>query len=527
MTTGFKTSEFASSLVARTGRNVYLAVEAGKGQVRTTTEYTEKLSHPTNMTKYDSLANDPEARIGADLLAAMTVGSGMYVQMPQHDEDGRDVDPEHPNKKKCERWLRRVNADRKFKEIERLKLTRGFCPVELLNDGGFKILPPETFYIHRKADGTFIKYTQELIGLSTPEEWKEDEIVLFMQDEDPTHPYGHSILDSIGELIEARQSMNRDMPKIIHRYASPLGVWETDRDINALYAAVLGRDVNEEIFLSNVPKDAVRHTYYEPQGQAKFQGYIEQINFQIAENLHAPLILLLRNANLASSRIMMDSVELFTRAEQRYNSMMWEEYFFKPLCGANTPIPELKWGAPKAVFDDITLTEIASLVPRVITMEQGQDLIRQKGIPLQEVEQPEQPTGQPVPGQPLRKGMPFQFKPGSEPTQMVEPQKITQLQASLNVVRDAFTHKQISLSDAVREGSDILHSAIDRVKQEARLQMQKLLGKPVVALSPESQRMFELLRCEMFDQFRQSLLPTGSRGAQQPVESYTITANPR
>lgn len=521
MGTGFKASEFSNTIPLRTAHARYLTNEAGKGNVNTQQQWTEKLEHPTNMGKYDGWCNDPETRIGIDLLAAMTVGNGMYVQMPEKDLDGKEIDPNHANKKKCEQWLKDVKADRKFKEIERTKLGRGFCPLEVMDDLNFKVLPPETFYIHRDKKGEFKKYTQEILGESNPNEWKEDEIVLFIQDEDTTHPYGHSIVDSIGELIDARQSMNRDMPKIIHRYASPLGIWEADRDISAVYAAVIGRDVNEDIFLSNVSKDSLRHTFIEPQTQGKFQSYIEQINFQIAENMHAPLILLLRNANLASSKIMMDSVELFTQAEQRYNSMMYEEYFFKPLCG--DPVPELKWGAPKAIFDDIPLTEIGQLKANgTITVDQAQDLIRQKGIPLSEYIPPPQPPAM----QPLQKGQPFQFKPGSEPTSLVEPQKVTQLQASLNVVRDGFLHKQLSLSEAVREGSAVITACLDKVKHEARIQLGKVFNMPIVKLSPESERMFELIRCEMFDQFRDSLLPTGVRGARNPVESYTITPNP-
>jgi hypothetical protein len=520
MPTGFRMSENVGIQATR-GRSIFLSPqsvsEAGKGSVRTTPQWTDKLEHPGNMLKYDEWSNDPETRIGIDLLAAMTVGNGYYVEMPEKDEAGKNIDPDHPNKKIVEDWLKKINADGKFKEVERMKLSRGFCPVERLDDGTIKVLPPETFYIHRKEDGTFIKYTQEIIGASNRErEWTENQIVLFALDEDTAHPYGHSLVDSIGELIDARQSMNRDMPKIIHRFASPLGVWETDREISQLYAAVLGRNVDEEIFIGNVPKDSIRHTYYEPNAQGKFQTYIEQINFQIAENLHAPLILLLRNANLASSKIMMDSVELFTRAEQRYNSIMWQENFFKQLCG-DGPVPELKWGAPKAVFDDITLMEIGGLqANRTITQAQAQDLIRQKGIPLLEVEEPQPMVG------PQGLPSPFQFRQAG-PMNLVEPQKITQLQASLNVVRDAFKHKQVTLSEAIREGSQILAVMIEKLKFEALEQMNRVLPKPIVQLSPEATRMFELLRTELFDQYRESLLPTGVRVKQET--SYTVIPN--
>jgi hypothetical protein len=174
------------------------------------------------------------------------------------------------------------------------------------------------------------------------------------------------------------------------------------------------------------------------------------------------------------------------------------------------------------MFDDITLAEIGQLKANgTITVDQAQDLIRQKGIPLSEYVPPQTPTQL----QPFQKNQPFQFKPGTEPTNLVEPQKITQLQASLNVIKDGFHHKQVSLTEAVREGIAVINGAIDRMKHEALVQMNKLLKEPTVQLSPESVRMFELLRREMFDQFRDCLLPTGLKGAQKPVESYTIIPN--
>jgi hypothetical protein len=504
--------------------------EASQGEVRTGIEWQNgKLTHPTNMDKYEGWANDPETRIGIDLLADMIVGTEPYVEMPPKDDDGKEINPEHPNKATCEKWLR--GKLKRFKEIERTKFIKGFCPVELVSeDNSFKILPPESFFIHRDKKGKFIKYTQEDSGSEVAAWTDEKQIVLFIHDEDSGHPYGLSLLDSIGVLLDGRRQINIDMPKIIHRYSRPLGIWITDRDISTVYNAVTSADVNEDIFIGNASPESLSHEYIEANAQVKFLPYIDQINYQIAENMHAPLILLLKSANKASADTMLDSVNLFVEGEQSYDALIYQDEFFKPLCG-DGPVPLLKWGAPKKIFDEISLGDIAQLYNAkglngqpLLTWEQAQDLIRQKGIPLIEVAEPQIPQAQPmIPGVSGKgPGQPFQFEPPKD-MPPIDNTKVSQLQASLGILKDAFHHKQITLTEAVREGDRVIRVCLAKAKSEAIAQVSKTLGKPMVDLGPEATHTFELLRCEFFDQYKESLMPTGIRGAvKTATERYTI-----
>ena len=524
MPTGFESSllnkrELYANAV-RTGRSSFKTRESDKGQVTSSTMWSDKLPHPSNMDRYDALCNDPETRIGIDLLTDMIVGVGFYTQMPEKDAAGEDIDPNHPNKKMVDEWSLRINADRKFKEIERTKLSKGFCPVEVLPDKSLKILPPESFFIWRDKKGKLLRYTQDVAG-SEVARWETDAdmetIILFIHNEDTSHVYGHALVDSIADLIEARKQINIDMPKIIHRYSAPKGIWEYSMDIQEIFDSVTGADVDEDIFLSGIQKDELRHTFVEPTSQVKFLPYIEQIYFQIGEALHAPLILLLKNATEASAHVMLESVDRFVQGEQRYDSSIIVNRIIKPMTSASGPVPELKWGATKQVFDDITLADIGSLKGNgTITWPQAQDIIRQKGIPLLEVEEPEAPP----------------ILPGLDQTSLLDQPKMTMLQAGLNVIRDNFHQKTITVSEAIREGDRCINAFVAKSKHETLRKLSESLGKPVDKLSPESERCFILLRNEMFDAFREAIMPSmrkalgeNDHAANSGTRKFTVLAH--
>lgn len=470
--------------------------ESEKGTVASSSGgmYTDKLAHPPIMSRYDELCNDPEVRIGIDLLTDMIVGVSPYVEMAEKDEKGEDIDPEHPNKAVCEEWAR--GKKQKFREIVRTKIEKGFCPVELLPDLSLKVLPPESFFIWRDNKGQLLKYTQEIAGAQVAEWTSQSDmnsIIMFYHNADTSHPYGRSIVDAIAGLIDARKQINIDMPKIIHRYSRPQGIWECSRGVQELYDSVMEADVDEDIFIPNVQPDELRHSFAEPSSSVRFIPYIEMINTQIGQAIHAPLFLLLKNATEASATKMMESVDNFVKGEQEDYSFEVQQRFFTRLC--KPPLPRIRWGAPKAVYDSVTLDSIGALQANgTITWEQAQDLIRQKGLNLIEAEKPKPELPQIISSD--------QEKP------LLNAPQMKQLEASLNVIRDSFIQRQITVSEAIREGDRAIKAFVDKSKFESLRKLSEALGKPVTCLSPESERCFLLIRNEIFDQFREALLPT-------------------
>jgi hypothetical protein len=483
--------------------------EASKGIVQTERQSgDDRLPHPKNMYRYEQLNSKPEVHIAIELLTHL-VAPAFYIQMPESEADDdfqlggmskkamkeATVDPNHKNLKIVEKWIRDVGFRSKYQQIIRTKIGNGFCPVEILSDNSPKLLPPKTFYIHRDKYGVITKYTQE-INREIVAEWKGNDpnIVLFIHNEDITHPYGVAISDSICDLIEARDQLNIDMPKIIHRFSAPNMIVRHSNDITPVKDAVQNKDVDEALFVGNTNKDEMEIIFNEPDARVKFTEYIELINFQIAEELHAPLILLLKNATEASATKMLESVDRYVQSEQDENAEIIEQKIFKRF--VSDPIPEFLHGAPNSTLKEITLDQIGTLKGNgTITWKQAQDLIRKKGIDLIEDEQPEPP---PIFG----KGpVDDDGKP------LLNRDKINQADASLRTLKDAFENGKILISEALKEGDRVIKVYVDKARREAHSQM-LAAGKQ---LTPETEQHFKLIEQAMFSDYRNSLLPVGLR----------------
>jgi len=408
------------------------------GQVSTSYQWTDRLPHPVNMDNYDKWANDAESNIAFDVLTDIIAGVGYHTEMPEEEK------PDHKNKQLIDDYGETVNLDEDLQEVTMTMLQKGFCPVERLGDYDLKVLPPESFYIYRDKKGKILKYTQERATNDIVNEWKGAEmndIILFFHRKTTSWPYGKSLTEPIGNLLDERTQMNEDMPKAIHRWAYPIPVMETSGAREQLQKACEDRDVDDWIFIGNVQEGEVRWKTIDINPQARFIPYIELIYYQICEGLHAPLLLYLKNATEASANVMLESVDRLVNGFQRYLKRRVEKYLFEPQVGE--PVPRLVWGQPKTGLEDVTLTDIASIMnsPKV-TFNQAQYILKQffSGLPEPEKQEP----------QPQMPFTPFQKpKPQEIPMeQMLE--KLNDLQTGLNIIESNYVEKRISIVDAVR-----------------------------------------------------------------------------
>lgn len=125
--------------------------EAGKGETRQTFgTWSDKLPHPANMPKYQVWSADPQVRIGIDLKTDMVAGAGFYLQMPEKDAKGKEIDAEHTNKSKGDQYLKDIGFRDLYKQIQRQKYEMGFTTVEVLPDRTLKILPSNSIYFWKK-----------------------------------------------------------------------------------------------------------------------------------------------------------------------------------------------------------------------------------------------------------------------------------------------------------------------------------------------------------------------------------------
>lgn len=363
-------------------------VEEKKGLVGNAWE--KFVRHPANLAEYETFyRSDSEVHAAVNVLADMSVGVGYFTEC--EDEKAKEI---------VDKFAEDVGLDQILLNIVKTILIFGFCPVERYLVKGppkgvlrLKILQSRTVQVERDQKGKILGYKQTLNGRTV--NFKVKEIVWFVYNQVGTGPYGTSIVEPILSLVKAKKQTHIDMPKIIHRYSSPLTVWETAGDISALKDAVTSREPNEDIFLGHVAKDAVRFKPVELDPRGRFVEYINDVNQGILEGLQAPLLHYLRNATEASATKMLDVIDRHVQGIQQYVKRVVEREIFAPLLAAFglSEVPSLEWGAPKTGVEDLDLDGLARLVEvGALTPLAAQDLMRKMGLPLEETEEPEAPA---------------------------------------------------------------------------------------------------------------------------------------
>src|SRR3989304_3048393 len=184
-------------------------ISEDKGKVDTSYggSWEGRVEHPNNMANYEKWACDAESNMAINVLTDIIAGVGFHTEMP----DQKDSDEKHPSLKIVDEYAETVNLDEDLEEITSQMLSKGFCPAEKTvgYDGqtDLKILPSETFYYYRDKKGNVLKYTQEETTHNPITTWAGKEmqdVILFMHRKTPRRPYGFSLLEPIGSLIDGR-----------------------------------------------------------------------------------------------------------------------------------------------------------------------------------------------------------------------------------------------------------------------------------------------------------------------------------
>ena len=427
-------------------------MEAEKGKTATGYDYTARLPHPNNMDKYEEWSTDPEASEALNLLTKLITGIGFHTD---------------PQNKPLDEYAERTNLDEQLEKATWQMLAKGFCPIEIIDDYRLKILPAETFYIYRSPKGAVLKYTQEYSLGNIQATWMPDEldkIMLLFNQETPSRPYSTSLLDSIGNLLDMRTQLNEDMKKGVHRWANPIPILETSKskaNSEALKTALETREPDEWMLIYDVLKDEVRWQPLTVEPSARFVPYVEMIYNQIAEGLHAPLLLYLKNATEASANVVMESVDRMVNGAQRHIKRRVEKHLFKPLVG--DPVPRLVWGKPQSGLEKVTLTELAPLINgNGLATNQKLDLLKQYGIKLPD---PDWKSGPPQPA-----FAPFGNKPETTPEKPKKEAEIeflvehlNNIDTSLGIITDNFHAGKLKLSESARMADDAITAHTKRM----------------------------------------------------------------
>jgi len=368
-------------------------VSEKKGQVGRRT-YDQLVPHPANLSDFIYYYNnDDEVHAAVNALTDMSVGGGYYTGCEENERAKEIVD----------KWAAFIGLDQQLLNIVKTQLIFGFCPVERWFVRGppkgamkIKLLPPRTVWYKRTKQGGHLGYQQKFYDASTPVDFKPEEIVWFVYNQVGTSPYGTSICASILKLLKAKKQVHEDMPKIIHRYASPLTVWKYRQDISEIKDAVSGRTPNEDIFLGHLNKDAFEFDTVQMDPRGRFENYIEQIDMGIMEGLQAPILRYMRNATEASATKMLEVIDRHIAGIQRYVKRVVETEFFAMVLKRHgiLDVPTLNWGAPKTGLEDLDLQGIANLVKsNAVSSRQAQKLLIKMGLPLEEEDEENEFSG--------------------------------------------------------------------------------------------------------------------------------------
>ncbi len=297
-------------------------------------------------------------------------------------------------KKIVDDFAEEIGLDQLLLQAVKNMLIYGFCPMERWFKLGrppydekmrlrLKILPPKTVKIRMNKKGEVLGYRQVAAGSTV--DFKVAEIVWLTYNQTSLSPYGTSIVQPILNLLKAKETINEDMPRVIHRYGSPLTIWESSQSTEALKTAVSSREPDEDIFIGNVPKDQIRFKTLEMDPRGRFTDYIQIIDSEILECLQAPTLRYLRNATEASATKILEVIDRRVAGLQRNMKRTVEREFFAPLLFIYDiiDVPSLRWGMPQTGVENLKVADIALLAEKgVISPLQAQALLMKIGLPL-------------------------------------------------------------------------------------------------------------------------------------------------
>jgi len=469
--TGFKSSERLLYERAVGYGDGYKVKESDKGKTVTGYEFNAdmiRLPHPINMGSYEKWGKDPESRVALEVLNQIIAGVGYYTEMPEEYQT-KEGEKNHPNKIKVDDYAEDINLDEKIQEINYQTMHKGFCPVERYESDDspydLRILPSETFFKYVDKKGTILKYTQERSYGNIINTWQGEETKSIIWFQFGYGDYGMSLLEPIGDLLDARTQMNIDMPKAVHRWAYPIPIMETSGSKQSLQDTCQDRDIDDWIFIGNVNEGEVRWKTLEIDPQARFIPYIELIYYQICEGLHAPLLLYLKNATEASATVMMESVDRLSNGRQRYNKRRVERYLFAPQTA--DPVPRLVWGQPKTGLEDVTLQDLSAIMP-YLAKNQQQHILKQYMGSLPEPDWKEDADIAQIkmPFQPVQQ--PFQKKPQAQeiPVETLV-ERLNDLDTSLDIIATNFSMGKIKVTEACKLADRTIAAHMQRAFPES------------------------------------------------------------
>jgi hypothetical protein len=508
--------------------------EKSKGRLANATMmWTDKIPHPSIMSRLDEINADPDIDSAITNLTEM-VAASFFTEMGEDVQ--KIIDPAtgkektHPNKVKLDAWAEKHRVDENLKMAVREAFEKGFFAIDLDPDDDFepKVLPSESMYMWRKPDEKKpYKFTQEFGGqvVDTWEGEDLDRIVWWAHKETPINPYGKALAFCLEEFVDARREMTDDGNAVLHRLGYPDRRFECkdDKIRDLLYNEYTKKEPDEAVFLAGVEEGDIKEVTSQLQNiRINFEGFQQSNDTRITNNLNAPTMSTLRNATEASATKMLEFYDSYAQGIQHSLKRTVENSMFQKVIGAaspTNPIPNLTWGRQKTGLEKLTGADVAQLkTSGCITFEQAQDLLKKLGLPLMDLPSPAVPIGTaPAAGSPV----------GLSDVPQLNPDRMKTLQTALDVVEKNFAEKNIGLADAYKEGAAAIRAHVGAARREVVARLQK--DTPGARLSPEAENYFKILEFNLGSKFKERLMPTGAHKLEVAEhgesKQYTVTVN--
>ena len=486
--------------------------EKAKGRLaNASSRWTDKIPHPSVMSRLDEINADPDVETAITNLTEM-VAAGFFTEMgqdvPKVTDPTTGKEKPHPNKVKLDAWAEKHRADEVLKMAVREAFEKGFFAIDLDPDDNFepKVLPSESMYMWRHVDEKKpYKFTQEFGGQVT-ETWEGDDlerIIWWAHKETPMNPYGKALAFCLEDFVDSRREMTEDGNAVLHRLGYPDRRFECrdDKVRDLIYDEYTKKEPDEAIFLAGVNEGDINEKSSQLQNiRINFEGFQQSNDQRITNNLNAPTMSTLKNSTEASATKMLEFFENYAQGIQFSLKRLIENSIFQKVLGkpsASNPIPNLTWGRKRTGLEKLTGKDVADLkTSGCITFDQAQDLLKKLGVPLKDLppQSVQDPTAVPSVGLPQ---MP-----------QLDPARMKTLQTSLEVLEKNYAEKNISLDEAFKEGAKAIRAHVDAAKREVLTRLQKDIQG--AKLSPEAESYFKVLQFNLGSQFKQKLLPTGT-----------------
>jgi len=306
-----------------------------------------------------------------------------------------------PNKKKLEKWAKKVNLMQFFYNVSKMMLLYGNSYVEYTDDKSMKILNPIWMNVYRQSNGDIMGYSQIIENdksvlwgtTGNPQEDsafkikipKIDSIIHFKHNVLGSEKYGISVIRSLIDSLNIKVDMENNLKKVVFKYVAPL-IWAkagnndfpaNDAIVNTISDTLRDLQAESEITTSHLVELSVLD--FNAKGM-DIKTPLDHVEQQIISGGHVPPVLLGRSAGVdkATAEVQLRSFGRYIKNIQRELKIEFEDKVLQEK-GLGSEEDELIWLQAEEREREVETDILRGLVTDgIITPQKANDLLPPK-----------------------------------------------------------------------------------------------------------------------------------------------------